>query len=379
MNEGSIKDFGGNNAILTLPDPGATGSLSENNAISIDGIVPTVFSVSSSSADSVYKIGDAIPILITFSEAAFVDTSLGKPRLFLETGAQDAFAEYSAGSGTTVLSFIYTVSSGNVSNDLDYLSDSALVYNNSTIRDAAGSLADLSIADPGAAGSLAANKNLFIDGLSPTITSISSNEIDTTYSISDTLAITVTFSEAVTVSGVPQLTLETGSTDAAANYISGTGTNVLTFQFIVVNGYTSEDLEIVSSTALNLNNGSIADVVGNAAILTLPNPGEAGSLGYNKAIALDANPPSVSLALSNNGNGNYKMGDTLDISIVFNEQVNVIGVPQLTLETGSTDALVNYLSGSGTTTLIFRYIIASAHVNTDLGYVSTNALGLNNG
>jgi Fibronectin type III domain. len=130
---------------------------------------------------------------------------------------------------------------------------------------------------------------------------------------------------------------------------------------------------------LNLNNGSIADVVGNAAILTLPNPGEAGSLGYNKAIALDANPPSVSLALSNNGNGNYKMGDTLDISIVFNEQVNVIGVPQLTLETGSTDALVNYLSGSGTTTLIFRYIIASGHVNTDLGYVSTSALGLNNG
>ena len=379
LNEGSIKDFGGNNAILTLPDPGATGSLSENNAISIDGIVPTVFSVSSSSADSVYKIGDAIPILITFSEAAFVDTSLGKPRLFLETGAQDAFAEYSAGNGTTVLSFIYTVSSGNVSNDLDYLSDSALVYNNSTIRDAAGSLADLSIADPGAAGSLAANKNLFIDGLSPTITSISSNEIDTTYSISDTLAITVTFSEAVTVSGVPQLTLETGSTDAAANYISGTGTNVLTFQFIVVNGHTSEDLDIVSSTALNLNNGSIADVVGNAAILTLPNPGEAGSLGYNKAIALDANPPSVSLALSNNGNGNYKMGDTLDISIVFNEQVNVIGVPQLTLETGSTDALVNYLSGSGTTTLIFRYIIASGHVNTDLGYVSTSALGLNNG
>ena len=197
---------------------------------------------------------------------------------------------------------------------------------------------------------------MFIDGLSPTITSISSNEIDTTYSISDTLAITVTFSEAVTVSGVPQLTLETGSTDAAANYISGTGTNVLTFQFIVVNGYTSEDLDIVSSTALNLNNGSIVDVVGNAAILTLPNPGEAGSLGYNKAIALDANPPSVSLALSNNGNGNYKMGDTLDISIVFNEQVNVIGVPQLTLETGSTDALVNYLSGSGTTTVSYTHL-----------------------
>ncbi len=379
LNEGSIKDAAGNNAIMTLPEPGGSGSLGDNKALVIDGIVPTVFSVSSTSADSVYKIGDVILMLITFSEAAFVDTTSGKPRISLETGTQDTYAEYSSGSGTTVLRFLYTVASGNVSNDLDYLSDSALVFNNGTILDAAGSSADLSLAAPGAAGSLAANKNLFIDGLLPSITSVSSNEIDTTYSISDTLGITVTFSEAITVSGTPQLTLETGTSDALANYLSGTGTNVLTFQFIVVNGHTSADLDIASSSALSLNSGSIIDAVGNTATLTLPNPGAAGSLGYNKAITLDANPPSISLVSSNNGNGGYKMGDTLDISIVFNEEVIVTGTPQLTLETGATDAIVNYLSGSGSTTLIFRYIISSGHVNTDLAYVSTSALGLNNG
>ena len=147
---------------------------------------------------------------------------------------------------------MYKVANSNISNDLDYLSDSALVLNNAIIRDAAGSPADLSLAVPGAAGSLAANKNLFIDGLSPSITSISSNEIDTTYSISDTLEITVTFSEAVTVSGTPQLTLETGTSDALANYLSGTGTNVLTFQYIVANGHTSADLDSVSYTHLTL-------------------------------------------------------------------------------------------------------------------------------
>ena len=186
---------------------------------------------------------------------------MGKPRIILETGAQDTHAEYSSGSGTTVLRFLYTVASGNISNDLDYSSDSALVLNNATIRDAAGSPAHLSLASPGAAGSLAANKNLFIDGLSPSITSISSNEIDTTYSISDTLELTVTFSEAVTVSGTPKLTLETGTSDALANYLSGTGTNVLTFQYIVANGHTSSDLDLVSSSALALNGGSIIDAV----------------------------------------------------------------------------------------------------------------------
>ena len=115
--------------------------------------------------------------------------------------------------------------------------------------------------------------------------------------------------------------METGTSDALANYLSGTGTNVLTFQYIVANGHTSADLDLVSSSALALNDGSIVDAVGNIATLTLPDPGSAGSLGDNKAIALDGSPPLVSLALSNDGNGSFKMGDTLNISIVFNENM----------------------------------------------------------
>ena len=43
----------------------------------------------------------------------------------------------------------------------------------------------------------------------------------------DSVAITVTFSEAVTVTGTPQLTLETGTSDAVVNYASGSGRNDL--------------------------------------------------------------------------------------------------------------------------------------------------------
>ena len=53
------------------------------------------------------------------------------------------------------------------------------------------------------------------------------------------LGIQVTFSETVTVSGTPQLTLETGSDDAVVNYASGSGSNELTFTYTISAGENS--------------------------------------------------------------------------------------------------------------------------------------------
>ena len=174
--------------------------------------------------------------------------------------------------------------------------------NGSTITDAAGSATYLTLAVPGVAGSLAADKTLFIDGVSPVVTSVSSNAPDTTYIIADTIGITVTFNEAVIVTGTPQLTMETGDTDAVVDYSAGSGSNVLTFNYFVTNGHSSTDLDYVSTSALALNSGTILDAVGNPAILNFPEPGSAGSLSYNKTIALDAEPPAVTQMISTNSN-----------------------------------------------------------------------------
>jgi hypothetical protein len=79
----------------------------------------------------------------------------------------DRFATYSSGSGTNTLSFQYTVQVGDISADLDQLSSSALTLNGGTIADAAGNNAILTLAAPGATGSLAANAQLVIDGIAP--------------------------------------------------------------------------------------------------------------------------------------------------------------------------------------------------------------------
>ena len=41
-------------------------------------------------------------------------------------------------------------------------------------------------------------------------------------------------------------------------------------------------------------------------------------------------------------NGSFKINDVIPITITFDNVVTVSGTPQLTLETGTSDAVVNY-------------------------------------
>lgn len=129
--------------------------------------------VTSSTANGTYGIGQQVSIDVSFSES--VDVT-GTPQLALETGTTDRVADYASGSGGTTLSFSYTVQAGDKSSDLDYLSTNALALNGGTIKDAAGNDATLTLASPGAANSLWANKALVIDSVVPVVTALSPSE-----------------------------------------------------------------------------------------------------------------------------------------------------------------------------------------------------------
>lgn len=235
-----------------------------------DDTPPTVAAVSSTAANGTYAAGDLLPITVRFSEAV---TVTGTPQLTLETGTTDRVIPYTGGSGTDTLTFGYTVQSGDSSIDLDYAATTALALNGGTIQDAAGNAATRTLPAPGAANSLGDAKSIVIDGVAPTVSSVSSPAADGTYTTGDVIPVTVTFSEAVNVSGTPQLTLETGSTDRVIDYVSGNGTHTLTFNYTVQSGDTSADLDYAATSALVHNGGTIRDAAGNAATLTLPPPG----------------------------------------------------------------------------------------------------------
>ena len=266
-----------------------------NETYTVDHTAPTVTNVASTSANKSYTTGAAIPVTVTFDEAV---TVTGTPQLTLETGATDQVIDYSSGSGSDTLTFNYTVQAGDTSADLDYLGTTSLALNSGTIRDAANNNAVLTLASPGAAGSLGANKDMVIDTTTPSVTDVTSTSADGAYTSGAIIPVTVTFSEAVTVSGTLQLTLETGTTDRVVNYSSGSGSDTLTFNYTVQAGDTSSDLDYVSPTSLALISGTVADTATNNAALTLASPGSLGSLGANQGIVIDTTAPITSIDTS---------------------------------------------------------------------------------
>ena len=127
----------------------------------------------------------------------------------------------------------------------------------------------------------------------PTVTGVTSITPDGAYKAAGTVSVQVTFNEAVNVTGTPQLTLETGTTDQIVNYVSGGGTATLTFVYTVQAGDASPDLDYLSTAALAFNGGTIKSVAtGQDAILTLAAPGAANSLGASKGIVIDTVAPA---------------------------------------------------------------------------------------
>ncbi|HHZ98341.1 MAG TPA: hypothetical protein EYN68_02020, partial [Candidatus Marinimicrobia bacterium] len=192
---GTLNEASYSNCTITVTD--SAGNVSNTltvNTFVVDTTAPTVSSISSSTSDGPYKLNDNITVTVTFNETMIVDYSSGNPRIQLETGTNDRYANYVSGNSTSILSFLYTVQTGDNSSDLDYKATDSLSANSGNIRDNASNDATLTLPSPGASGSLGANKSLVIDTTAPTVSSVSTTAVNQS-SVTDN--ITVTFSEAM--------------------------------------------------------------------------------------------------------------------------------------------------------------------------------------
>ena len=166
----------------------------------------------------------------------------------------------------------------------------------------------------------------------------------------DTVTLALGFDEAVTVTGTPTLSLNDGGT---ATYVGGSGTNALTFHTTVAS--TDTNTAALAITGVNLPSGaSIKDASGAAANLS----------GLVKTFSgLQINPvlPAVTQATASPGTGTEHVGDTITLSLGFNEAVTVTGTPTLSLNDGAT---ATYVGDSGTSALTFQTTVASTDTNT---------------
>lgn len=375
LNSGTIRDAVGNDATVLLPDPGQAGSLGANRALVIDGIRPAVTSVSATTVNGSYTTGQTVTVTVTFDDTV---TVTGTPQITLATGGAGTAVDYVVAGPSTTISFDYLVGAGENSADLDYAAVGSLVANGGTLRDASGNDAILNLPSPSAAGSLGANRNIVIDTLAPTVTNVTSSTANGSYRAGQSVLVQVTFSEPITVTGTPQLTLATGGGGTVVNFTSSTGAT-LTFDYTIAGGDTSTDLDYAAIGSLALNGGTIRDALNIAADLALPAPAATGSLGANKAIIVDTTAPTVTNVTSSTANGSFGIGGSISIQVQMSEVVNVVGTPTLTLETGATDRAVNYVSGTGTSTLNFTYTVSEGDASSDLNYLSTGALSAGGG
>ena len=221
--------------------------------------------MSTSVSDGYYVAGDTLAFTVYFSEAV---TVTGTPQLTLETGATDAVANYTSGSASSALVFRYVVTSGDNSNDLDYVSDSALTFNSGAIIDAAGSSADLTLAVPGAANSISSSKSLVIDNIAPIFSSVtegsaistSGNDVDY-QNIADTLIISWSGSDAGSGISTYEYALgtTTGSTDAITWISAATATADTLTGLSLIEGTTYYLSVRATDVAGNMSSVSTAD------------------------------------------------------------------------------------------------------------------------
>ena len=102
----------------------------------------------------------------------------------------------------------------------------------------------------------------------PTVSGVEITTTGTPYGVDGVIDVTVTFSEAVTVSGIPEIALTVGMDTRQATYISGTGTAALVFTYTVVLGDSDMDGVSIDADALAQAGGStIQDSAGNDAVL----------------------------------------------------------------------------------------------------------------
>jgi sugar lactone lactonase YvrE len=90
-----------------------------------------------------------------------------------------------------------------------------------------------------------------------------------TYTTGSTLGFAVTYDQAVTVTGTPQISVTIGANTRQANYISGSGTTTLTFQYTVVAGDNAQN-GITMNVPISLDGGTITTSSNNANLYFQP-------------------------------------------------------------------------------------------------------------
>ena len=190
---------------------------------------------------------------------------------------------------------------------------------------------------------------------------------DGIYGVAEPLLFSLRFNSNVFVGETtPQLPVEIGYRMRHADYLGGTGTNILNFALNVTPGDLDSDgisLGVVDSiTGLRDFDfaSSVLDVWGNQVGDFIP-------FFNTNNILVDAKGPEIvsysDLTLQHNG-----IEPQVVLEINFDQNVHVSGVPLVPVQFGATPAFLTYKLGSGSKSLMFAATVPESMGTSDIGF-----------
>ena len=388
-----------NNGAITADDDDADASLAHAALETQTGhlvnktplIVANGVQITSTPASGdTYQAGETVTFTVTFDSDVAVDTTDGTPSLAVTLGSANRQAAYTGIDATQrILTFSYTVASGDLDEDGLSVPVNAIDLNSGTITHTTTSKdADLSHGLPGTSGSFP-NHRADGDPDVPAITSVTLSSdagTDNTYATGDAVTVAVTYSEAVavdTTSGTPGLTLTVGSNARSAGYTTiDSAATTLTFSYTVVSDDSDQDGISIAADSLALNSGTIrnkADTI-DASLSHAALPAQAVNL-VNKIPLIIANGVDITSAPSNGDT--YRPDETISFGVTFDSDVAIDttdGTPTLALTVGTTAKSAAYAAIDVTNRILtFSYTVADDDLDDDGLSVPANAIALNNG
>ncbi|WP_369062260.1 Ig-like domain-containing protein [Caulobacter sp. 73W] len=335
----------------TLPVAGV--SMQSGDFWTIDRTPPKVTSVTAPQ-NGTYRTGDELAFTVNFDEPV----QYGGQWPFLTFSLDSSGSAYATLdallSTSSSLTFTYTVRSTGL--DLTGVTIVEMATNG-TLTDLVGNAAVLTLNNVGSTA------NVLVDGR-PYVKSIQRVGAEVTNATS--ASYTVTFDQSVTGVDAGDFVLTaTGTADGVINNVTGSG-GVYTVTVGSVSGDGTLRLDLKSSgTGIAASSGG--------AIASGFTSGQSYTLDHTAPAATSVIVPA---------NSSYRAGSSLDFTVNFNEAVTVDttnGTPalSLTLDIGGTRQ-ATYVSGSGTSALVFRYTVQSGDADTN-GVALGGSIALNSG
>lgn len=216
-------------------------------------------------------------------------------------------------------------------------------------------------------GGLFSNNREVVNGF--TITT----QVNKTLTTGEQLLITATHPYPLNVTGTPQIQINLDGNIVNANFQSGSGTKSLSFIYTIkANDLDLDGIELSDNISLNSGtiqfsaNGEILNADTNS--LIIPD---------TKELRVDATSASVSL-ITPPVPTTYYTGQKLTFIALFTKPVSVMGVPSLAINVGGQSLQAHYLSGSGSSSIIFQYSVNQGDFDID-GITMHSPLELNSG